>query len=360
LIVASALCLLEVLVPRSVRAADTTVPADPRPALLALWRGQHAEIVTARFRTKCYRYATTEGAVTRDQVVKTLEGLNLANQPEDWAKLRNLFPAPPADFTEFWGTPVEILQEGSKGRNNWKYSAQTHAVEEMRVFNNQEDIEYSAFNKQALILPGRSSVELITAKDIRYLPKLDPQDGPEHFAILKRSAGRITLQKANATLVVDEANGFIYHLSRSLGKGELQEVYQFGPRKYAGDVLLPSARLEMYAGRDGKLQWLSGSQLLEAEINIALPENTFVLDVPADTNVVDFRKDSNRPNTRITREAVSDVVAFANAALAQRGQADGTQTLSPRRILWLTTGCVLGLGLLVLGIRLLRKPRTAA
>jgi hypothetical protein len=337
------------------------VPAgpDPRASLLAIWKGQQDEIVTGRFRIKIYRYGPiVKSSVTRDQLAKTLEQLNLANRPEDWAQVRKLFPPPQPDFTEFWGTTIEVLEEGTKGRNNWNYNLQSHAVAEAHVFNNQEDIEYNAFDKQALIMPGRSSVQMIHSRDLRSLPAWDPQHGPDQFEIVSRSGGRVTLRRDHVSLVVDESNGFVYHARGTAGKGVTKETYQFGPRKYAGDVLLPSVKLEIQADETGKLQWLSGYQMLEAEINIALPEDTFVIGVPADTNVVDLRKDRNNPQSRVTDQAVANVVDYANAAIL-RAQPEGTGALSLRRIVWLTSGCVLGIGLIVVALRLLRKPRTA-
>lgn len=345
----------------SLWAADSgATGGDPRDNLIALWKGQKAAVVTARYKISLFRYGESSSkSLTRDQFLRLLPSLDLARVPAFLETLRSQFPPPDPDVLDSWPVTVEILEDGARSRNDWPvHFAELGSGADSYVFDSKEEVQHHTINRQASVFAGRSGIQILRTSNLRYLPPLRGDGGRDQFEVLSRSQGRSTLRRGLTSIVADETTGFVHHaVAGNPQQRVAREVLQYGPRTYPGGILLPTVSAHVNYDSTEKISLLSVYYIREAVLNQEIPADAFTVAVPKGTNVVDFRKDPNRPSERLAFEPVADVLRFANDG--DGPQEEAIRQATHRGTLLGLAGLVFGTGLVVVAVRLLRNPPPA-
>jgi hypothetical protein len=326
-----------------------------------MWRGQESEIVTAHYKITLYRYGKSPSTgLTRSQLVPILDSVERVGIAQAMADLRGRFSPAATGVGELWNVPIEIHEDGVRIRNLWHQIVPKHGADrELRVFNGKDEIEHSPFNHQVSIFAGKTSIQMLRTANLRVRPPFDLEPGGEPPDVVGRSQGTITLKQGLITLVADEQTGFVRQLA--LGNNKLpivQEIRQYDPRTYPGRIILPSVTVSVRYTAGERIYLVSVYHVNEANLNVEIPPEMFVVGVPGKTNVVDFRQDRDNPTSQVTAGQVTDVLAFASEEMSPL---PATETDSAwRRGLFWATGFVVGAGLIFVALRLLRKSGQAA
>ena len=132
-----------------------------------------------------------------------------------------------------------------------------------------------------------------------------------------RADGRVTLGWKSgdhlARIVADETTGFVYRNSSvSVATGSGQDQWQFAPRVMAGGVIVPGLSLEhFYHGQSTSVLWIK--QVESMDIDAAVAPETFLVAVPAGTQVRDHREGRDDTYRGVANRPITDIVAYADA-----------------------------------------------
>jgi hypothetical protein len=329
---------------------------DPRSDLLAKWRGQQAEIITATCSVRSYRYAPqTRGKISRDELSKTLALFQDRGFEDAIKALSSQLPglSPPYKGL-MWGVPVLIQQEGSKVRNTYMPNAnQDQGWAFTNVFDGNLQLEYQRV-KQITIMPALEHA-MIDVREIRFWPfVVSERVQPTKFGLIRRSETSVELKSDSVELVADRQTGQISRVTvtapQKSGRVMVEEALRCNYKKYPGDVVFPTTVVNAtYA--DNVLTLIEVYLVESASFNHELPINAFVLDAPAKTTIVDVRVDRARPLISVTSQPVENVIQFAD----QQRRSVLEEGKPPTRSGLLWTGIGLGLVLTLLGIASWRR-----
>lgn len=294
-------------------AEDLSKDAEIIKRLLALWGQQVAQVTKGSAQLRAFRYSEfPPKTITRERFEKQLASLDLADIPRFAAQLEALFPPLPKGGRRFWDIPAEIVQAGRNQREatTWDLGdgrASTNIV----VRDGPLQIDYRAFNRQASVSqPGNLFV--IGLQSLCYIPRPGAKTGVESFRITDRSDGKATLAWGPHRILADPDTGFLHQFVFGRQRDSEKTIWQFGPRTAGAGVVVPTLHVDVDFVGD-KLQRLTMYHLQKISLNAEVPADTFVVAVPAGTNVVDFRESRDNPRRQVAREPVPDVVQYADA-----------------------------------------------
>lgn len=165
------------------------------------------------------------------------------------------------------------------------------------------------------------------------------------------AAGRVTIKNAMEEVTVNENSGFVYEYRLGLpSMRQFQEIFQYAPTSYPGDVLFPSIILSTKY-RNGKLSKFSMLMIDKVSINPEISDDTFTVSANPNDIYVDRRnqekivKDLNRP--------VENVVNLPPEILRPIGALESTHH-GRKWIIFLNIGIILVL-IIVIAVRRWRR-----
>jgi thiol-disulfide isomerase/thioredoxin len=302
------------LVLTAVPAADTLpAPDDFRSTLPKLWQKQRDLMTAGRFTV---RVARLQPSLTREELDKLLATIDLKDVPGFMEKLYGQFPAK-GGAHHLPLSPVEVRADRGRCMEIWHKDPPAEKVLD-RVSCNVAGVHvsYHPGNRQATVSPR--GVSVLHVDRLRYLPRA-AGDLPATWQMVKWNDGRLTLKHGTGAtaseMVVDGRNGFVY-LERHPDDRDgtrTREVRQLGPVTDPKGRILPTVHAEV--SFDGnQVEYLAVTHIAKADLDVTFTDADFVVSAPARTNVVDTRgATGTNAKTKVAREAVPDVLAFANA-----------------------------------------------
>jgi len=328
----------------AMRPADPPEPATPvqAPAVAAtkndvrqrlsdLWQTQRETTSRGRFEVVLVRAGLEKGQeLSRAEFDRLLSGLRLNDVPGFLQKLLDRCSPLRPGITRIFGPlkPIEVRVDGRRHLERW--SSQDPKFEDKRHVSFSDGnvfVEYEPMNKQASVY--KPYIYVLGINDLRYLPIVPGKGLDEKWEVVETKNGRVRLRYASEPLAseleADERTGFIY-VSRSPYSTDgtmTRENLQFGPVADRVGRLLPTVNIEVTFNK-GQLSHFSAHHVVKADLDATFTDADFAIAAPAGTNVLDFRSDHDNPKSRVAREAVPDVLAFANAI------PDRTRAIWPR------------------------------
>lgn len=326
---------------------------DPRAFLMATWKAQRSEIVTAQFEVDYYMYAGPNSGkkVTRETLQPLLASADLARIPEFFKKLASAVGKPEGRAGDTWPVRIDIMEEGVKFQNI-RYDAGPGKPASKSVFDGTKESQYDPQNRQASVFVGRSGISALMSSNLRYVPFVKSGKRAEDYEVLSRTGGTVRLKAGDWTFTADEKTGFVHHSILHYPKNAvLSETYQYGPRETPEGIVFPtiSASLQYL---EGAVYLLELYHIKKAIFNSELPPGTFVVEAPKGTNVLDYQENRSSPSSRVATSPVADVAQFPNATTGRFAR-----KLRP----WYLVGGVGVLGVLcvVVGYRLWRSRKAS-
>ena len=267
--------------------------------LAAVWERQRSAVATARFRARAFRTGDVD-PLSEEQVAAAFNSVDLVERPDDFRRLVEVI----WKFKNFAGDPlslVEVTVEGTQLRE--------------REVNRIGEIDYVSSQGITVVgQPDAKQTSILRTSDSRWRIR---QLGDFRFVpiatvglrLAGRDGGRVHLVDADEPreeLDVDEATGFAHSWRQYTNGAISQEILQFGPVAYTGDVLLPTACARL-AYREGRLANADILVVHNVEINADLPSDDFIAKAPKGTLIVDARDVNNTTSFR-ARSDVDDVI----------------------------------------------------
>ena len=129
--------------------------------------------------------------------------------------------------------------------------------------------------------------------------------------------GRVLVSFSGVEVLADPRNGFVERLALprfddARVVGTSQEILQFGPKTFPGNVVFPRVRL-VCDYQEGKLFMLHVVTNDELRVNEGFSDGDFNLKLPAGTNVVDYRADDFHPDSKRIETEIPDAAAYVKA-----------------------------------------------
>ncbi len=285
-------------------------------AAASKWKAQREGVVTGHFSIRLYRYTSLayKQKIAAKEFRLLIDGKDASGVEAAIGKLQSLRGEMSIENSRpHWGVPIEISCEGIKWRNEWK-----GAPYSVYVFNGNEWVEYKAGISQATIIPGRPRLAAFSLDNLCNLPNaslvkkmLDSKD--------KRLVdGKVIIDFAKQRISFDPTTGFIDLHILTGPQNRLSEFRQVSPIQLEGGFVFPKAKIRAeYEG-----SYVRSFEVLlidHAEVNRDVLPDAFVVSAPEKTTIVDTREKSENgyPN-RVVKEAVPDVLAFANSGEVKR------------------------------------------
>lgn len=271
--------------------------------LAANWESQRSAIATAHFRARAFRHGSVM-PLSQQEVQAVFASVDFAARPDDLRKV----VAAICMLKEFstpdpWSTIVVTI-EGSKRRER---TTNTPAgVDDNVADHGVTVLGMGPANQTSIVRTGNNTWNIRGLDDFRYVPNFG-----EGLIVKGREAGRVLLSSPDPKgpsikLDVDETTGFVHSYRWYLESGVIaNEVLQFGPVSYPGDLVLPTAIATLgYA--NGALRNANVLVILDAKVNIDLPRDAFAATAAKGTLIVDDR-DPKHKNVFHARSDINDV-----------------------------------------------------
>lgn len=286
----------------------TPSDAELIETLSAAWRGQRSAIATAHIRYRSFRSSDVK-PISGQEVDAVFNAVDLVAQPDD---LRRVVVAL-WKYTEVPHKPwalVEVSISGSKVRER--------TLNELGDLDNLVDqgitvVGTDRGNQTSILRTSDSRWRIRRLNDFRFLPVL------ANARITGRESGRVHITEPDEPreeTEVDETTGFAHSWRLYIGGLLNQEILQFGPVVYPGDVLLPTVIAKL-GYREERLRHAEVFVIEQADVNIDLPADAFVAKVPKGTLIVDARDPHKRRAWR-TKSNIDDAVhAFPLVSASQ-------------------------------------------
>jgi hypothetical protein len=340
---------------KRVAATQEELGAAQLERLIAIWEGQRSESVTGRFQVRLFRAPRNPANLLSPQEVvqifESSEALRTGGPKaiEFLDGLRETFIRIEPGVERFWGERIEVLLEGRKVRESWAPSDVVGSETKVNLFDGETELRFSPHSNQVSLLPGRELV-MIDERTLRYVPEPRPDSGFEGWRIQSEAAGLVTLTTPWGLVVAEVSSGFVHRYELHDASGAVRRaIMQFGPVVYPNRIVLPTTTIHSDYP-DGKLGLLSIYVIEEAEINVELGKDAFVLSAPPGRRVVDFRSGRDQYKDLVTDRAVSDVLEYADMVGEYESGEVASSEVAPgsRQWLWIGLAVVVALSCVVL------------
>jgi hypothetical protein len=273
-----------------------------RSHLLAHWKEQAKEIVTAEFKLRTFQLSDDlPCTITRDQLCQLLK--NLPNKHlDDFTKMREQFPKG-TWRTNDWPETVLVYVDGSSLCNEQKgFKDVCHGGVEI----------HSRRNTQIDLLAGRTGIRMIELRNLRFVPYVFPDKGDDQLAFIGGDKAACKVKLVAEEMSVDTETGFVHHwVSKRNNEGFHVERFQYSPTKYPGDVLLPKVVVEANFA-ENRLELLFIHYIEDATLNKEVDCAHFAVSAPAGATVVDLRGGPGKPKVSHPPNDVPDVVRYVD------------------------------------------------
>lgn len=278
------------------------------------WKAQREGVVTGKCLVRLFRYRS---AVHKHRIdVKAFRPLV---EQKDIAALEKALVAIKSmrgetyktGFQPLWDEPIEITCEGIKWRNEWKTKPAM-----IFTYNGDESAEYIPGISQATIIPGRPNTTAFTLESLCCLPSESVIKEVLSGRSITRQDGEVSVDIPSGRITFDPLTGFVslYAVfSSAKARDKLTEIRQIGPMRLEGGFVYPQARV--YVEYEGNhVRSFDVFLIDKAELNLAIPPETFTVSAPKQTLLVDMRgKTQYGPPRHRVVEDVPDVLAYANS-----------------------------------------------
>ena len=301
-----------VVTPRTACATDP----DTIEMLGARGEMQHAAIKTASIRFRIVRTGNSYVIpATYADVQKNLSEANLAGDKEGLKTLCDRLLTNPAQYAVPW-CQAELIVDGEKYRETLFIRNDHVAID---VYDGTTEIKASEGKgfRHAYLYGRMTSQPSILFSELVSIPRIqfDP------WTIVLQSDDSLLLRRTykaghEIDIAIDIRTGFLNSMRFKNAEGSVtHERQQFSPTLYPGDIVCPRAVVET-SYNHGKLAQLKISVLDDVRLNQNLPADTFVVGMMGPARIVDhrFRAIGKSPREFSSRNAISDVVEFANSA----------------------------------------------
>jgi hypothetical protein len=308
-----AIVIFFILVNAAFSAEVTDAKSDQRLKLLReAWNGQRSAILTGRFKLKLFRYVDLGSQKLPYRAFKDFVDSYVAKgQVDDIG--RGIAGLPPTTESHgLFADPVEIWVDGSRTRNEWRlvFDAKAPQVAH-KVYDEQNELWYESLHKQASIYRGRTGVEFLGLRDLRWLPWKDFFNNNKTKCDDVKGEFRVTVNE-NAEIETALPDGFVDRCIFKDKNGTItSEVLQFIKMKYDGNIVMPKV---VVSGTFHNSFVYNFDIILieEAEVNIDIPIQRFIVSAPAETNIVDFRDGLGRARSIMAHSPVQDILKLVN------------------------------------------------
>ncbi|HEX4609006.1 MAG TPA: TlpA disulfide reductase family protein, partial [Urbifossiella sp.] len=280
-----------------------------------LWQKQQAAMTRGRFEILLVRDGYDKGkGMHREEFERQLAGLDLKDVPGFLRRLIDANPLPP-DVTRGPLRPLDVRVDGPRRLEVWPIEP-PDAPRPVCCTDGKVYVAYESRNRQASV--NQPYIGVIGIDDLRFLPQGPDDRLAPRWQVAGRAGGRVTLRAPGEPtpmeVEADERTGFVFSCrDRYTPDGSMRREYrQFGPVPDRTGRVLPT--LSVCALFDGdRVSQLEASHVLKADWDAAFTPADFRVSAPAGTNVVDFRLFRDNPKSRVSRAAVPDLLAFADA-----------------------------------------------
>jgi len=269
------------------RVPDSPVNRETLERLLKAWETQRAEIVTAELEVTVYRYVDQSSAgLAREPFLNTLSAQHVRQGSLPLETLSNLLPDKNA-LRYFQAVPMTILLSRNSMRNESEH--------EISLFDGKNEVRYrKGIGGQVSVFSGRSGVEILGLKDVRYVPLFGTSDVPA--PVLTRVPGSpLQLHWERMHVQVDERTAFIESVSFKGPEGKIiRDILHYDVIPHSGGILFPGVTIDAtYV--DDRVKMLSIYEVVVRRLNTEIPADRFVLGAPRATTHVDYRADRSSP-----------------------------------------------------------------
>jgi hypothetical protein len=162
----------------------------------------------------------------------------------------------------------------------------------------------------------------------------------------------VTVEVGAWRVAADPGTGFVRHAAARLeSKRVKRDVFQYGSRELPGKIFVPT--VSVHASYDDKegLSLLSLYHIRQVRVNLEVPGEAFVVGAPGGTNVVDLRKGRDRPQTRVAKQGVANVIHFMDRP-AEVAEAAVEEHVVGRSLVWTAAGLTIAVaGLALMSVR---------
>jgi hypothetical protein len=118
-------------------------------------------------------------------------------------------------------------------------------------------------------------------------------------------------------VVVDEKTASIQSgWIRRASTGQVsQRIWQISPMDFSNGIVMPALSVRARSEKDESVvSSFEIATLQEAEFNLVLPKDAFLLSVPKNTILVDFRKNPSDPPREFARQEIADVGTYVDSS----------------------------------------------
>jgi hypothetical protein len=291
--------------------------------LIATWKAQQSEIVTGQFEVTLFRVfdpkadklsAEDVGNLFRSVDERYLEKLN---------SISDKFPQKGGWIVGPWNERRKVLIEGQRIRNDTDQTVYS--------FTGTDTVYYMIANRQADINPGKSPIQQVSLREIKYIPNFGSTDVLGFMKLEQNSDNTATVRASNYEATVNIGNGFVYRcIFTRDGKLPDHEVRQYLPREVRG-ISLPTLTLDVsYVA--GKVRLLSIYRIDKAVLNQELDADAFKVAIPKGVQVLDYRENKTTPAFYYAMQSVPDVSTFPGSPESRLATEPPSQ--QPQRKWW--------------------------
>lgn len=280
--------------------------------LKANWESQRSAIVTAHFRARAFRSGTME-PLSEAELDAAFNSVDLAIRPDDLRKLVPIICKDKVFSTPDPWSAIEVYVDGPRLRER---SINTPgALDDSVVDDGITVISLGGANQASILRTSDNTRRIRNLDDFRFTPAITLGT-----RVSSRKSGRVRFVEPgepHSEFDVDEATGFVHSWRFYVKDGAIdQEILQFGPVSYPGDVLLPTAIAKLRFG-GGRLAFADILVVEEAELNVDLPGDAFVVNASQGTVIADERDRQKRDVFRAKRKMDDLVKSFPLVARTQ-------------------------------------------
>lgn len=174
---------------------------------------------------------------------------------------------------------------------------------------------YDANIGQATLLPAQSNLMMESKGDFIFIPKIERIPNLR----IEDDEGRSRLTNGYYSMEYEPRNGFVYKESMRLDDvGYIQERFQENAI-VSGDGVIPGLSVSVRywpsaGGGEAKVQRIRAYILDRIEVNSPIEDEDLVLQVPANTRVVDYGEEDRDPESSKTRPVVAITQTTEDAA----------------------------------------------
>jgi hypothetical protein len=272
--------------------------------MLTNWESQRSAIATARFRARAFRHGSLK-PLSQQEVAAVFASVDLASQPDDLRKVVSAICTLKDFSTPDPWSAIEVTVDGARRRERTTNTPE--GIDDNVVDQGVTVIGMGPAKQISIVRTSANSWPIRDLDDFRYLPNFG-----KGFLVSRPEAGHVLLSsnsnpdKASIKLDVDEATGFV-HWQRSYLEGGIvgNELLQFGPVSYPGDLVLPTAIAKL-SYSSGALQFANILVIEQADVNVDLPQDAFVSKATRGTLIADYR-DPQHKDVFYARSDIDDV-----------------------------------------------------